>query len=311
MKNKLLSLFLGLFIIIIFFNCGSKSKEKNKDEAETIFAVDTTKALKGEINDFIELNGDVKTKTEVSLYPDISGKLVNIVVKLGDYVYRNQTVAFVDPSKPGMDFNPSPVRSTINGNITELPIEIGSTVSSQSAIAKVGKLDELEIITYVAEKFISKMKLGLEAIIKTPAYPDKKFIAYISEMSPVVDPQSRMQEIKLKLKTNDKLLLSGMFVEIKIITEKKDDIVKIPYECLVKRYGNLFVFIVKRTGNNEGIVEKRVITPGIQIENKVEIIKGIQPDEEVVLRGQALLEDKSKVKIIGTYQPLTVQDNVE
>jgi multidrug efflux pump subunit AcrA (membrane-fusion protein) len=96
----------------------------------------------------------------------------------------------------------------------------------------------------------------------------------------------------------------GMFAEIKIITEKKEGIVKIPADCLVKRYGGYFVFVVK---DNES-VEKRAVTPGILIDNKLEIVKGLEPDEEIVIRGQTLLEDKAKIKIIEQVAPLSVED---
>ena len=116
------------------------------------------------IKDYIELNGDVKAKVETTLFPDAMGKLVNIRVNIGDFVRKNQIIAEIDPSKPGMNFALSPVKTTITGTVTSLPIEIGSTVTLQTAIAKVGQLNELEIVTYISEKYIRKMKKGLKAI---------------------------------------------------------------------------------------------------------------------------------------------------
>jgi len=310
MRFKYMIIILNIFLILLVFNC-KKSKDKIDENMDSVFAVNTTKTVKGEINNFIEVNGDVKAKNEVSIYPDVAGKLVILNVKLGDPIYKNQIIGYIDPSKPGMNYLASPVRSTINGAITSLPLKIGSTVNQNIAIAKVGDLNQLEIITSVSEKFISKMKSGLNAIIKTQAYPDKSFKAKIYEVSPVVDPQSRMLEIKLMPDDSSKLLMPGMFVELKIITEKKDDIVKIPTECIIKRYGEHFVFVIKNKQNNTGIVEKRKIIPGIQIENKTEIITGLKPDEEIVFRGQTLLEDQSKVRIIETIQPLSENDVIE
>ena len=103
-----------------------------------------------------------------------------------------------------------------------------------------------------------------------------------------------------------------MFAEIKIITEQKDNIVKIPVDCLIKRYGAYYVFVVhKDKENNQAYVEQRKINYGIQIEDKVEITEGLKPGEEIVLKGQSLLEDNSKIKIIKTSQPLTKEDIIE
>jgi len=310
MKNKIIFKVLILaFIGISIIGCSSKKK---KEEAGSIFAVNTTKVVKGQINDYLELNGDVKSRSEVAIYPEISGKLVNVVVKLGDKVLYNQIIAYVDPSKPGLDYKPGPVRSTINGTITSLPVEVGSTVSPQVAIAKIGRIDQLEVKTFISEKFISKIKPGLTAVVKSQSFPDKTFYAVVSEISPVVDPDSRMMEIKFNLLRDANIFLkSGMFVDMKVITDKKENIVKIPSDCIVKRYGTTIVFIVKRTGENLGQVEKREVKSGIQIESKTEITSGLSENEEIVYTGQTLLEDGSKIKIIETYQPITKEDKID
>jgi RND family efflux transporter MFP subunit len=139
------------------------------------------------------------------------------------------------------------------------------------------------------------------------AYPETTFTGFISEVSPVINPNTRMMDIIISLQQHDPRLKPGMFAKLKIITEKKNNIVKIPGDCLVKRYGENFVFVVKP----DMTVEKRKVIPGIQIENKVEISDGLAPDEIVVIRGQTLLEDKTKIKIIEQIEPLSQNDVIE
>jgi membrane fusion protein, multidrug efflux system len=306
--------------VMFFTTISCKANKENSDDkaeenAETVFAVNTTFTVKGEIKDYIELNGDVKSKNEVNIYSDTVGKLVSFTVSIGSSVRKDQVIAYVDPSRPGMDYKASPVKSTISGTVTELPAKIGETISQQSPVAKVGKIDQLEIVTYIAEKYISKMKKGLDAIIKTQAYPEKTFKGTVSIISPVIDPVSRMLEVRLNILNNQQELKPGMFAEVKIITEQKENIVKIPAEAIVKRYGQNYVFVIKDKKKEEdstkATVEKREITSGIKIDNKVEIVKGLNPDEEIVYRGQTLLEDGSPVKIIDTFNLLTAEDNIE
>jgi len=306
MTKKIMTILL-IVTMILSLNFGCKAKKEEKEE--TIFAVHTIKAVKGEINDYIELNGDVKAKVEVDIYPDAMGKLESFAVNLGQRVYKGQIIAYINPSKPGMDYALSPVKSTIEGTVTSLPVKRGATVSLQTAVAKVGRINDLEIITNVAEKFISKMKLGLTAIIKSDSAPGKTFFAALSEMSPVVDPASRMMEIKLKFTGENKELRPGIFVEIKIITENKNNIVKIPSECAVNKFGTYYVFIIQRNNENEATVSQKEVKIGIEIDNKAEIVSGLNGDEEIVYRGQSLLENNTKVKILQTVEPLAVKDN--
>ena len=311
MKKNLIFMVILVLTVSLFLCCknaGPKGMKKGDttDDIETIFAVNITKAVKGEINDYLDLNGDIKTKTEVDVYPDTIGKLTRISVNIGDRVNKDQEIAFVDPSRPGMTFALSPVKSPISGTITAIAGQIGSTVSQQLSIIKVGVLSDIQIVCFVSERYISKMKLGLDTILTIEAYPELQFYGKVTELSPVVDPQTRMMEVRVLLNQKNEKIMPGMFAKIKIVTEKKNNIVKIPAECIVQRYGDKLVFVV----GEEERVEKRVIKTGIQIDNKVEVVSGLNHGESVVISGQTLLEDKTKVKIINVIDSLPVRDNI-
>lgn len=329
MKNIIIKLIL-IPIIIIILSCGRPPGNSEKDKGEshlntqqpdlnevedevtfgedmaTIFAVNTTKAVKGQLLDYLEINGDVITESRVDVYAEVMGKLTTLNVNIGDRVKKDAVIGEVDPSRPGMKYAKSTIKSPITGTITSLTINVGSTVSPGVPVATVSKMDNLRIQTFVAERFISKMKIGIDAIIRFEAFPGELFYASVSELSPVVDPFTRTMEVNLDFKRRYDKIKAGMFAEVKIITEKKKNIIKIPADCLVKRYGGYFVFVIK----DSEYVEQRAVTTGILIDNKLEIIKGLKPGEEIVIRGQTLLEDNAKIKIIEQVEPLAVEDAI-
>lgn len=285
---------------------GPGAEAGQAEEEETVFAVNTTTAVEGEIIDYIELTGEVITRANVDVYADTVGKLSKLTIDVGSWVEKDQVIGEVDPSKPGMKFVPSPVKSPISGTVIEIPVEIGSTITQSVPVARVSRTSEKQIRTFIPEKYISKMKYGLTAILRFAAYPEEQFTARLVEMSPVVDPQSRTLEIKLNFTRNYPGIKPGMFTELKIITEEKEGIVKVPIDCLVTRYGEYSVFVV----TEEGRVEQRTVKPGIQIDNKVEVVEGLAPGDMVVIRGQTLLEDGAKVRVIDEVEPLAAEDSV-
>ncbi len=300
----------------------SEGESQGQDaEQETVFAVSTTKAMEGQIRDYIEVNGDVVTKTKVDTFPDTAGKLSNLYVEVGDRVRKDQVIAEVDPSKPGMQFSASPVKAPISGTVTSLPVQVGSTVSPQMPVAQISKMDDLEVRVHVAERFISKMAVGLPAELQFEAYPSRNFKGQVREISPVVDPMSRTLELKVSISNGADVLKAGMFGEVKLITEEKSNVVRIPAECLVRRFGEDFVFVVKRdsaadesagsTGTDTGIAERRKVTAGIEIDQKLEITSGLEAGEEVVYRGQTLLEEGSNVRVVEMVQPLAETDQLQ
>jgi len=286
--------------------------EATEENAATIFAVSTVKAAQGQIRDYIELNGDVTAGTKVDTYPDAAGKLSRLFVEIGQRVRKDQVIAEVDPSRPGMQFTASPVKAAISGTVTSIPVQVGATVSQQVPVVQISDMRDLEVRVYVAEKFISKMKVGLPAEMSFEAYPDRKFEGKIKELSPVIDPQSRTLEVKISISDGTDVLKAGMFGEVKLVTAAKEGVVKIPAECLVSRFGEEFVFVVERTGEAQMGRAKRVkVTSGIEIDQKLEITSGLQPGEEVVYRGQTLLEEASQVRVVETVQPLSDDDELE
>ena len=195
----------------------------------------------------------------------------------------------MDPSRPGQTFAPSPVKSPINGTITRIPGDIGATISPAIPVATVSNVESLEIATGVSERYIGKIQQSQSALVELEAYPDLRFAAFVSEISPVVDPITRSMAVTLALVEQEPRIKAGMFAKISIIIEEKQNIVKIPAECMVTRSDIPYVFVV-----TDERVEAREIVPGIQIDNKLEVTQGLAPGEVVVIRGQTLLEDGAR-----------------
>jgi membrane fusion protein (multidrug efflux system) len=308
-RQKHFPLYLGasaiLFLTGMFFS--SCFPGPKREEKEMVFAVNVIPAAKGEINDYIQVNGDVESLASIDVFANNNGEIISIDVALGQYVASGQLLARVDPSRPGQNFLPNPVRAPISGTIVALPVRVGSTITIQTPIAKISRTSELEIVSYIAERFIGQIKKGLLALIRFDAFPGQVFTAHITEVSPVLDAVSRTLEVKLRFTGDARVVKAGMFGEIKIITVNKKDIIKIPATCLVRRFDKTYVFVVKE----ESWVERREVTPGIEIDNKLEILSGLNASELVVAQGQKVLEDKAKVNIIEKLEPLAAQDKVE
>jgi multidrug efflux pump subunit AcrA (membrane-fusion protein) len=277
-----------------------------QQNVDSVFAVNVTPAIQGEINDYIEINGDVQTTASVDVFSDTNGEIVRLYVGVGETVQAGETIAEVDPSRPGQNFSLSPVRAPITGTITRLPARVGAQVAPSAPVAQVSRTNDLEIVVDVAERFISKVSRGLPAVVSLDAFPERRFDATVTDLSPVVDPLTRTLEVTLRFDRPDPVIRAGMFAEVRIITEQKDNIVKVPSDVLIRRFGDTFVYVV----TEDNTAERRIVNPGIEIDNKIEITEGLAPNERVVYQGQNLLEDGSRVRVIDTIEPLTVEDTV-
>jgi len=269
-----------------------------------MFAVNTTVAVQGHISDYIALSGDIIAGTQVDAFSETAGRISEVYVRTGQWVNRGQHIAAVDPSRPGMTFQLSYVEAPISGRIFTLPAQVGMTVSPMVPLARIAGGNALEVRLFVAERFISRMALNLPCEITLDAWPGEIFRGSIRELAPMVDPVSRTMELRVNVSDPRDMLKAGMFAKVRIITERKENVVKIPAAALVSRFGEQYVYVVESDPESpeHNIVRRRTVVPGISIDGELEIQSGLTPGEEVVVRGQSLLDNGVRVNIVERFQ---------
>ena len=295
-----------IFATTTFTSCnGATAKNKKaEEEVETLFAVNVQKMTPGNLDDYLEFGGDVESSSSVSVYPDMAGKISSIQINVGDMVSRDQVLAYVDASRPGMSYSASPVKAPISGRVTSFSPSVGTMVSQSVGIAQIAKTDELEIKISIAERFVSRIANGQSAVARFDAYPGVDFAAKVVEVSPVLDTTTRTMTAKLKLDPVDPRIKVGMYAKIRLVTESKQNAIVVPSTAIVTREGKPYVFIVsqQKTDKEPARVKLTAITQGITVDNKTEISQGISAGDLLIVKGQALLNDGSGVNILNVAE---------
>lgn len=277
---------------------GKSEKTAKEEETETIYAVNADIVQAGNLDDYLEFGGDVSSVSAVDVYPDAAGKISRIRVSVGDLVKKDQIIAYVDPSRPGMNYSENPVKAPISGRVTSFPPTIGTMVSQSYSIAKISDTDELQIKVNVAERFISRIRENQTAIVSFDAYPGVEFKARVFEVSPVLDTTSRTMLAKLKVEPADSRIKAGMYARVKLITDTIEGAVVIPNDAIVYRDGKPYVFTAK-SESAESSVNMVSVKEGLSVDNKTEIQEGLKEGDVIIVKGQSLLSDGSKVKILS------------
>lgn len=272
-----------------------------------VFAVNTTHAIQGPIQDYLALTGDIIAASTVDAFSEVAGRVSRVHVSVGSRVRRGDPLVSVDPSRPGMEFVHSIVRAPVAGTIVALPAQLGMTISPAVPLARVSGGTGLEIRLFVAERFISRISLNQPCEITLDAWPGRVFRGAVREISPIVDVASRTMEIRVSVHDPGAILKPGMFARVHIITEERDNIVKIPVSAVVSRFGERHIFVADTSDPEAPVAQRRTIVPGIIIDGVMEVAYGLAPGEEVVIRGQSLLEDGSRINIVERLAPLAAR----
>jgi multidrug efflux pump subunit AcrA (membrane-fusion protein) len=102
-----------------------------------------------------------------------------------------------------------------------------------------------------------------------------------------------MFKLRLEIPNKELLLKPGMFIKIDIVVEEKDSTLVIPREIILDRRGSKRVFIERR-----GIAIERRLEIGLANRDEVEVLKGLEVDDRLIIEGFETLRNRSRVKVL-------------
>ena len=290
---------LAVCVVVAYFqknaNQGAPGmKRGGRGGGNTVVSVKTQILEETTLHGYISTNGEIESQNSVNVFPDVSGKVMETRVMLGSAVRRGDIIAYVDPSAPGQYYKKSPVYAPISGSIISTPLKNGTTVSTNTAIAIIGDISNLQVSANIPERYVSVLKNGLKADITVEAYPNVVFKATVTRVSPVVDTTSRTKEVILHFDTHDERINAGMFGKVKLYTEDYSGEVVMPNDSLVQNGDKFYAYVV----NSDSTVSKREVKLGNSVDGIVQILQGVTAGEKVVTQGQTSLGDGSKIQDI-------------
>jgi membrane fusion protein (multidrug efflux system) len=286
---------LGVLGRIAYFRYEDKLailQRKGDEVLDTATPVAVTEVTSGEISESLVFSGEIVPVTEVNIFSTVPGKVKDILVGEGDRVSKEDVLLYIDRSEAGLTYAPTPVESTIDGIVKIVMAEVGAYSTPQAPLLQIVDMDNVDFVVRVPERYIYKVRIGLPCRITVVAYPDREFSGRVSKLSPVVDPVSRTQEIRIGISNPRHTLKPGMFGETRIIIQRKKDTMIVPLQAVIDRDGKDVVFLVKE--GRAVMIEPEF---GIREGNRVSLTGGAEIGDTVIVIGQQNVNAGDKVNI--------------
>ncbi len=117
--------------------------------------------------------------------------------------------------------NDAVIIAPVGGTITHKPFEEGELIGTGSVVATISRLDKMELMIYINETELGKIKLGGSADVSIDAYPQRTFpgkVIYISPIAEFTPKNVQTKEdrtklvfgVKLEVENKERSLKSGM-----------------------------------------------------------------------------------------------------
>lgn len=175
--------------------------------------------------------------------------------------------------------------------VAERYVDEGETVSANTPLLKIVKLDPITAVIFVTEKEYAGLQTGQLVSLVTDAYPDRVFSGAIERIAPVFREATRQARIEVQVDNPRRQLKPGMFVRATVVLANLDAATVIPLQAVTLRDGRDGVFVLS---DDRRSVAWRTVQPGIRQDDRLQVTgEGLQG--EVVILGQQLLNDGSAV----------------
>lgn len=168
-------------------------------------------------------------------------------------------------------------------------------IGNGQLIAEIAELSVLEAYIDLIGSQWNNVSVGQPVRIRPSAtYDDSTFEGVLKRKSPVVNQQNHTFQVVVEVPNADYLLKPGSFVEVEIITEQRLQVPVVSLDSVKKSNNNNdVVFIVE--GQR---VQERRVRLGLQDDERVEVIEGLEPGERVVFGGVEHLWNGNNVNVV-------------
>ena len=185
------------------------------------------------------------------------------------------------------------IRAPYSGYVSDRPIAVGEYITPSSVVATILLTNPLKLQLQVPELEAPRVQVGMPVSTSVDAYQDRKFAGRVTAINPAVDPASRSFTVEAAIENPDNALRSGMFATARITQPGGGQSVYVPSAAVVRDQNtNSFrVFTVK-----EGVAHLMVVQIGDEENGWVQILTGVQTDEEVAVNNLEQLYEGARVQ---------------
>ena len=188
----------------------------------------------------------------------------------------------------------SVIKSPISGVVTARNFENGDLFASMP-ILHIMQIDKLKVKANVSEQYFPVVKVGQKVDINVDIFPGETFEGRVSRINPALDAQTRTFGVEITIPNSNERLRPGMYARATFNMGKSSGVV-VDDVAVQKQAGSSerFVYVIK-----DGVAEFRFVRDGRRVGNKVSIIEGLEPGEQVATTSFIRLTNGKKVEIIN------------
>jgi RND family efflux transporter MFP subunit len=192
------------------------------------------------------------------------------------------------------------IYAPFSGVITARNTDVGALIDSGSGggtrteLFHLAQPDKLRVYVNVPQVYSQAAKPGLVADLVLPEFPNQPFPGKLVRTADAIDPGTRTLLVEIAVQNPTGKLFSGSYAEMHLNLPTPQSAFILPVNTLLFRSEGLRVVVV-----NNNRAELRPITIGHDYGSEVEVVAGLNGDENVVINPPDSIESGEEVRVVG------------
>ncbi len=191
------------------------------------------------------------------------------------------------------------IRAPFAGYVAERNLDLGAYVTGAATsnsttsrgIVSLHDIDIVRTLIEVVEKDVPLVKIGQKAEVRAEAYPDRVFEGTVTRVVQALNRATRTMTVEVDLPNKDRQLKGGMFARVEVLVGNHANALQIPIDAVSRLEDAQYVYIVR-----DGKAQRIPVEIGVREDNRVEITKGLDGSEQVIVSGKDLVHDGTPVQ---------------
>ncbi len=185
------------------------------------------------------------------------------------------------------------ITAPVDGIVSQVNVAVGNMASNAQPALSLTNPKSIYSSLSVAENLVNRLTKGNAVKVTVSSVSEDSVIGTIDHISPSSDPRTQLYPIKISLENSSGLIKPGMFAKVELKIEEKADVLAIYSEAVILKNDKTIVYVVE----GDKAVAKEVVT-GLDTGVDIEVLKGLNQGDQVIIKGQTLVDEGHKVKVV-------------
>ncbi len=210
------------------------------------------------------------------------------------------------------DFENTVVRSPVKGVVNSRSIEVGDLASTGTEMFQIASTNAYESRIYLPVQDWKAVKVGQEVNLRVSNEDGISAKGVVSRKSPQLDATTGLGEVVITLTQTGNAIYPGVLAESTISITTKEQALIVPRSALVEKVETVInpesnTIDLERTysifvSKGDSVAELRSLELGIEQGDRIEVLSGLLPSDNIIVTGQAGLDDGTRINVASGQQ---------